>query len=177
MGTGQTLLTIMAMMLMGRLIIGTNASVVNTGSIKDMAEYRITATSLGTSAIEAASALAFDQASVDTFITADRINELTPSGQLGPDPGETTQAMFNDVDDYNHFSRIDTIPNSAIFKTAVSVSYVNVGANQVSVTTGKTFNKLITVYVTSDFLVDYTTTPPKPDTLTFRTVFSYWYFR
>ena len=162
---------------MGRLVVGTNASVLNTGSIKDMAEYRITATSLGTSAIEAASALAFDEASVDTFITVSRINELTPYDHLGPETGESSATAFNDVDDYDHYSRIDTIPNSAIFKTAVFVSYVTVAGNVISQTTSKTFNKEITVYVTSDYLVDYTTTPPKKDTLTFRTVFSYWYFR
>jgi hypothetical protein len=177
MGLGQTLLTIMAMVLMGRLIIGTNAAVVNTGSIKDMAEYRITATSLGTSAIESASSLAFDQASVDTFITVDRINELTQADHLGPEAGETTQTTFNDVDDYNNFSRIDTIPNSAIFKTAVFVSYVTISGNTITTTTSKTFNKQITVYVTSDYLLDYTMVPPKKDTLTFKTVFSYWYFR
>ncbi len=176
MGLGQTLLTIMAMVLMGRMIVSTNASVVNTGSVKDMAEYRITATSLGTSAIESATSLAFDEASVDTFITATRINELTASGQLGPELGETTPTLFNDVDDYNGYSRTDTIPNSAIFTTSMKVNYVNVAANTMAPTTTKTFNKMITVYVTSDFLVDYTTTPPKPDTPTFRTVFSYWYF-
>jgi hypothetical protein len=177
MGLGQTLLTILAMMLMGRLIIGTNAAVVNTGSVKDMAEYRITATSLGTSAIESATALAFDQASVDTFITATRINELTPYDHLGPEAGETGSTTFNDVDDYNNFSRIDTIPNSAIFKTTTQVSYVNIVSNAIVPTNSKTFNKLIKVYVTSDYLVDYTTTPPTPDTLTFSTVFAYWYFR
>jgi len=177
MGLGQTLLTIMAMVLMGRMIVSTNASVVNTGSVKDMAEYRITATSLGTSAIESATALAFDAASVDTFITATRINELTASGQLGPEYGETTPALFNDVDDYDGYTRVDTIPNSAIFTTSVRVDYVNVVSNSITPTTTKTFNKMITVYMTSDYLVDYTTTPPRKDTLTFRTVFSYWYFR
>lgn len=177
MGLGQTLLTIMAMTLMGRLIIGVNASVLNTGSVKDMAEYRITATSLGTSAIESATALAYDEASVDTFITATRINELTNASVLGPEAGETGPTSFNDVDDYNGYTRIDTIPNSAIFKTEVKVNYVDIVANEIVPTNAKKFNKLITVYMTSDYLVDYTSTPPKKDTLKFSTVFSYWYFR
>jgi hypothetical protein len=167
----------MALMLMGRLIIGTNASVLNTGSVKDMAEYSITATSLGTSVIERANSLAFDAASVDTFITAARISELTAAGSLGPESGETTSAMFNDIDDYNNYSKTDTIPNSAIFRTNVKVSYIAVASNAMTTTTAKTFNKMITVYVTSDYLVDYSRTPPAKDTLTFRTVFSYWYFR
>lgn len=177
MGLGQTLLALMAVMLMGRLIIGTNASVLNTGSVKDMAEYSITATSLGTSVIEKAKSLAFDQASVDTFITAARINELTASNSLGPDVGESTSALFNDIDDYNNYSHIDTIPNSAIFRTDVKVSYVNVASNTMTSTASRSFNKKITVYVTSDYLVDYSMTPAAKDTLTFETVFSYWYFR
>jgi hypothetical protein len=177
MGSGQTFLTLMALMLMGRLIIGTNSSLLNTGSGKDMAEYTITATSLGVSVIERAKALAFDAASVDTFITAARINELTPSNQLGPEIGETASAMFNDIDDFNNYARIDTIPNSAIFKTAVKVSYIDVASNEMTPTSSKTFKKMITVYVTSDYLVNYTMNPPTKDTLTFRTVFSYWYFR
>jgi len=46
-----------------------------------------------------------------------------------------------------------------------------------STTTTKTFNKLVTVYVTSDYLVDYSVTPTRPDTLRFKQIFSYWNFR
>lgn len=165
------------MVLMGRMVVSTNATVLDTRSIKDMAEYRVTATSLGTSAIEAASALSFDQASVDTFITLARIGELTASGSLGHEVGELAPTSFNDVDDYNNYSKIDTIANSAIFKTHMFVTYVTISGNVITQTSSKTFNKQITVYVTSDYLVNYTTTPPKKDTLTFSTVFSYWYFR
>jgi hypothetical protein len=177
MGLGQTLLTIMALMLMGRIILSTNTATLNSGFTKDIAEYRITATSLGTSTLENANALAFDEASVDTFLTQSRINELTASNSLGPDAGETDPTLFDDIDDYNNYVKIDTVTNSAIFNTMVSVSYITVSSGTISTTTSKTFNKMITVKVTSDYLLDYSSDPPKRDTLQFRSIFSYWYFR
>jgi hypothetical protein len=177
MGLGQTLLTIMSLMLMGRLILSTNTGTLNAGYTKDLAEYRITATSLGTSMLEYANALAFDKATADTFVTASRINELTASNSLGPETGEVDPSTFNDIDDYNNFYKIDTVANSAIFRTDVSVEFVNVTSGSISATSSKTFNKQITVKVTSNYLVDYSTDPPKRDTLKFRSIYSYWYFR
>ncbi|MEW5798758.1 MAG: hypothetical protein AB1728_07095 [Bacteroidota bacterium] len=177
MGLGQTLLTIMALMLMGRLILTVNRTTLDTGYTKDIAEYRITATSLGTSLLENANSLAFDEATVDTFLLESEINSLTVSGSFGADGGETSYSLFDDIDDYHNYERIDTLSNSAIFKTKGKVEYLDISGSTLSTTTSKKFNKLITVYVTSDYLVDYAVDPPKPDTLVFRSVFSYWYFR
>lgn len=177
MGLGQTLLTIMALMLMGRLILSTNTTTLDAGFTKDMAEYRITATSLGTSLLEYANGLAFDEATVDTFLLASQISSLTASTSFGPETGESGPTTFDDIDDYHNFVRIDTITNSGIFKTTAKVQYIDISGNVISTTTSKKFNKQITVYVTSDYLVDYSVSPPKPDTLKFQSIFSYWYFR
>ncbi|MBI2429368.1 MAG: hypothetical protein HYV29_11355 [Ignavibacteriales bacterium] len=177
MGLGQTLLTIMALMLMGRLILTVNRTTLDTGFTKDMAEYRITATSLGTSLLESANSLAFDEATVDTFLLSTQISSLTADASFGPDAGETSYTLFDDIDDYDHYTRIDTLSNSAIFKIYGLVQYLDVSGSTLSITTSKKFNKLITVFVTSDYLVDYSVDPPKPDTLKFESVFSYWYFR
>jgi hypothetical protein len=177
MGLGQTLLTIMALMLMGRLILTVNTTTLDAGFTKDMSEYRITATSLGTSLLEHANSLSFDEATVDTFLLASQIASLTAAASFGPETGETTYSLFDDIDDFHNFSRIDTLENSAIFKTRGYIQYLQISGSIMSTTTTKTFNKLVTVYVTSDYLVDYSVDPPRPDTLTFKSVFSYWYFR
>lgn len=177
MGLGQTLLTIMALMLMGRLILSVNTTTLDAGFTKDMAEYRITATSLGTSLLEYANGLAFDEATVDTFLLPTQISSLTSAANFGPDAGETGITTFDDIDDYHNFVRIDTIPNSGIFKSWGEVNYLDISGNTLSVTTSKRFTKQITVYVTSDFLIDYSVDPPQADTLKFKTLFSYWYFR
>ncbi len=177
MGLGQTLLTIMALMLMGRLILTINSTTLDSGFTKDMAEYRITATSLGTSFLEYAQAVSFDEATVDTFLTSTQSSSLTAAASLGAETGETSYQTFDDIDDYNNYSRIDTVTNSAIFKTRGKVEYLSITSSVMSTTTTKTWNKLLTVYVTSDYLVDYSVNPPRPDTLKFQSVFSYWYFR
>jgi hypothetical protein len=177
MGLGQTLLTIMALMMMGRMILMVNTTTLDAGFTKDMSEYRITATSLGTSLLEYANSLAFDEATVDTFLLVSEISSLSASASFGPDAGETDYSLFDDIDDYHNYSRVDTLENSAIFKTRGYVQYLDHTGNTLFTTTTKNFNKLVTVYVTSDYLVDYSVDPPRPDTLKFQSVFSYWYFR
>lgn len=177
MGLGQTLLTIMALILMGRLILTVNTNMLDSGYTKDMAEYRITATSLGTSMLEFANSLSFDEATVDTFLTNSQTASLTAAASFGPDAGESDYLTFDDIDDYHNFQRIDSLENSAIFKTTGKVEYLSLSGSTLTTSTTKSFNKMITVLVTSDYLVDYSTTPPKADTLKFQSVFSYWYFR
>jgi hypothetical protein len=175
MGLGQTMLTILALVLMGRLVITINTTVLDVGFTKDMAEYRITATSLGTSMLEQSSALAFDEATVDSGTTA--TTYLTASSSFGPESGETTEHLYDDIDDYHNFSKIDSLEHSAIFKTRVSVSYITVSGSSLVPTSTKSFSKQVTVDITSDYLVNYSVTPAQPETLRFKQIFSYWYFR
>lgn len=179
MGLGQTLLTIMALMLMGLLILNVNRTTLEVGSSKDVSEYRITATSLGTSLLEYANALAFDEATVDTFLLSTESSSLTAAASFGPETGETDSTLYDDIDDYHNYSRTETIENSATFTVRARIDYLNISTTAMSTTTTKTFNKLITIYVTSPFMVDYQVDPenPRPDTLKFQSVFSYWYFR
>lgn len=178
MGLGQTLLTIMALMLLGRLILTVNRTVLETGSTKDVAEYRITATSLGTSLMENAHDLAFDEATVDTFLTSSQTSSLTVTASLGAETGESDYSLFDDIDDYHNYVRVDTVPNSAIFYTSAKIDYISVSPpTSYTVTTTPTFNKLITVYVTSPYMMEYSLDVPKQDTLVFQSIFSYWYFR
>ena len=175
MGLGQTLLTIMGLILMGRLILSINRTTLDTGFTKDMSEYRITGTSLGTSMLEKASNLAFDEQSVDAEILA--VSSFTANASLGKDAGETTEATFDDIDDYNNYVSIDTLSTSATFKSRVTVQYISVASNVITVSATQQYMKMLTVDVTSDYLVDYSVEPPRPDTLRFKEIFSYWYFR
>jgi len=160
---------------MGRVILSVNTNTLEVGFTKDMAEYRITATSLGTSMLEQSSALAFDENTVDSIATT--ASSLTIASLLGHDGVETSVNLFDDIDDYNGYIKIDSLSNSAIFKTKVTVSYVDISGSNVVSTTTRTFSKEVKVDVTSDYLVDYSVAPPRPDTLRFKQIFSYWYFR
>lgn len=174
MGLGQTLLTIMALMLMGRLILSVNTTTLDVGYSKDLAEYRIVATSLGTSMIEQSNALAFDEMTVDTNVTS--ATQLTPYASFGPDAGETFET-FDDIDDFNGFVKHDTL-QGVTYQSKVKVEYLAVTPpSTMTVTTSKTYSKRITVDVTSPYLLDYTKSPPVQDTIRFQTIYSYWYFR
>lgn len=169
------MLTIMALILMGRMILSVNTTTLDVGFTKDMSEYRITATSLGTSMLEKASNLAFDEKSVDAEISA--TSGLTAAASLGKETGETTESKFDDIDDYNNYVSIDTLSTSATYKSRVTLVYVLISSNVISVSASQTYSKRMTVDVTSDYLVDYSVNPPRPDTLRFQQIFSYWYFR
>src|SRR5512140_2366577 len=124
MGTGQTLLTIMAMMMLGRLILSVNTTSAMSGDSIQMAAYRITATSLGTSMIEEATGKAFDCKSDTVGIS----NTSNFSATLGKEAGEV-YPDFDDFDDYNNLHKIDSLKGSAIFITDCKVDYVNIVNN------------------------------------------------
>ncbi|HTX20144.1 MAG TPA: hypothetical protein VMG34_15950 [Bacteroidota bacterium] len=165
MGTGQTLLTIMAMLMLSRMALSINQSNAQSGSAVEMAAYRITATSLATSMIEEAQGLAFDQKSDTVGIS--NVSNFTPANLLGPDAGEVYPA-YNDCDDFNGLHKVDSLQGSAVFVTDVKVEYVTITGSTITAATTQTYNKRITVMVSSKFL---------PDTVKFYNIFSYWFFR
>jgi hypothetical protein len=182
MGLGQTLLTIMALMLMGRIILNMNSTTLDAGTTKDIAEYRITGTSLGLSIIEKATGLAFDSKTDDGGYAMD---STKLSAVLGPEAASSEDTIhdnvYDDFDDYNKFYQCDSTVQSARYVIRAKVEYVQITSNNVVVTSAQTFNKRITVWVTSPSLVDYwhldSLQKPKPDTLKFQAVYSYWFFR
>ena len=165
MGLGQMLLTIVSTMLLGRVILTINQSTLLAGQTKDMAEYRITATSLGTSMLEQTNGLSFDQ--ITTTMDVLNTSSLTAPSGLGPD-GSETLATYNDIDDYNNYMKIDSINGSSVFKTRVKVDYVQVTGGTVVTSATQTWSKRVKVYVSSPFL---------EDTLVFQSIYSYWFFR
>jgi hypothetical protein len=165
MGTGQTLLTIMAMMMLSRMVLSVNNENAQSGGSIEMAAYRITATSLGTSVIEEATGLAFDEKSDTVGISTP--SSFTAATALGPESGEV-YPHFDDFDDFNGLHRIDSLSGSAIFVTDVTVQYVNINNNVITVANTQTYNKQITVKVSSKWMTD---------TLKFYNIMSYWFFR
>lgn len=165
----------MGLILMGRLILSINTTTLDVGFTKDMSEYRITGTSLGTSMLEKASNLAFDENSVEAAIAA--TSGFKAVASLGKDAGETTESTFDDIDDYHNYTSTDTLSSSATFRTKGKVEYVSIISNVITVSATQTYAKRLTVEVTSDYLIDYSVNPPRPDTLRFQQIFSYWYFR
>jgi hypothetical protein len=195
MGTGQTMMTILAMMLMGRLILMVNENNANMGEAVKMSEYRIMATSLATSYLEEASGKEYDKKTLPpndppTITSA----TCTGRGALGPEPGEV-YPNFDDFDDFNGLDRLDTLRDisgrivTAVFHVQGTVEYVKVEGGAVITEPGApTYTKQLTITVTSvSMLKDnfsyalnkHNAASPAnaQDTLVFRTLYSYWRLR
>jgi hypothetical protein len=196
MGTGQTMLTILAMLLMGRLILMVNQNNANMGEAVKMSEYRITATSLATSYLEDATGKEYDKMTLPPndppTITA---TNCTAPASLGPDAGEV-YPNFDDFDDFNGLDRLDTLRDmtgkiiTAIYHVRGKVEYVKIsGGAIVPETTTPTYTKRFTLTITSPSLLtdnfSYSLAPPTghaatanvQDTLVYSVIYSYWRLR
>ena len=114
MGTGQTLLTIAAMMMLSRMVLAVNNNNAQSGGSIEMAAYRITGTSLGLSVIEEATGLAFDEKSDTVGIS--NPSSFTAVNKLGPDNGEVYPIMTISTISMV-WTRWTVVSGSAIFKT------------------------------------------------------------
>jgi hypothetical protein len=164
MNTGQSLITIGAMMLLALTVLRVNGSIMGTDTVLYNTKFGVLAVSLATSVIEEANKKCFDEA--DTADAVSNINLLTAPGSLGPSVGEK-YPHFDDFDDFNGYK--DTVTNlpSAVFDVSCQVCYVN-PANPDVASASRTWHKKITVTVTS---------PSMTDTFRLSSIFSYWYFR
>jgi MSHA pilin protein MshD len=181
MGTGQMMLTVMAVFILSTVILSSNRGYVsNTGTIIQT-KLNLIATSLATSRVQKASRLAFDQntrAANDTTAFPNPITLTTQlSATLVAEAGEAngSDTLFNDVDDYNNFIAIDSTPAGDRFRVGSTVLYVDennpFGPASPS---GRTWVKRLDVWVTP---MINPRPGEKPDTLRMKQVFGYWRWR
>ena len=142
---------------------------VNTNSLENTdtvynSKFAILGTSLANSIIEEASDKAFDENTVDNSITDSTY--LTPPSSLGREDGEV-YPHFNDVDDFNGYTRTDSTMPSAVFHLICKVEYVST-LNPDVVSSSCTWSKRITVSVYSSSM---------SDTLKLSSLYTYWTFR
>lgn len=157
MNLGQSLFAIGALILLSLNIMSVNTRILRTDEVALNSKIGVLATSIGTSIIEDASKLPFDENTRNDAVTAK--SQLT--FPLGREDSE-----INDFDDYNNYTKEDTvftIPFTAICK----VDYVN-PTNLNGSTTSKTWHKKLTIKIS---------TPFSQDTIRLSSVYSYWYFR
>jgi len=127
----------------------------NANSFQQSATYYneavITATGIGQSVLEEIKSKAFDEKTVIAAVST--VTDLTLSGSLGPDAGEGTPNVYDDIDDYNLFTRI--VPTSRLgdFTVKAKVFYINPDIPQ-NTSYSQTFAKNIQVWVSNTYLGD-----------------------
>ena len=164
----QMILALGAMILLTLIIMNVNKNSLYTEDTMYDSNFGITATSIGSSIIEDASRLRFDNR---FYVDSSAVNNpsfFTPAADLGIDSGEVANdpKTFNDFDDYNNYSGVDSTMPTAVFDFYCRVCYVNDNALDDSTTT-QTFHKKITVRVWSPFM---------KDTIAMSSIYSYWNF-
>jgi hypothetical protein len=182
MGSGQMMMTILAMVLLSVVILTMNRGFYNTNTTMAASRYNILAISVANSIIEDATSLHFDNATATGALA--NTTGLTAAASLGVETGESASnpKAFNDFDDYNVYStnpKLDTIlvtgtTKKIIFNSICKVEYVSASSPNTSTTT-KTWHKRLSLRVYCPELRDPKTLVT--DTIKISTVYSYWYFR
>ena len=189
MNTGQTILTIGALMILGMTVLMTDRSSLQHGAIITQTEIDIFAVSLAQAKIEEASGKVFDRFSAPDIsgntnvITS--LSQLSSVTELGRESDDTVAAgppmhyYFDDFDDYNYYSGNNPfklyVAGVDTFRIQTTVFYVdttNPGANAGT----RTWHKRLIVKVWPS-VAPWGDANPKPDTVIMSYTYSYWWFR
>ena len=186
------MLTIGAILLFGLFLSSSNRMMIGNNQIASQNEYYITGMSLAQSIIDEAKTKAFDQSTVNADTAVVARSSMTAPGSLGPGAGETVPSTdtlsslapysstnkgymsavkFNDVDDYNKYTRRVNTPRAEGYVLTVTVNYAT-ETNPDNVEIVRTYCKKMTVQVTSPYFPK-AGTESGPSTLTVFYAFTY----
>lgn len=177
MSTNQTMLTMGAFVVFSLMLLSFYRIMGDTTVTINDAQAGISCLTLATTYTELAQGMAFDEATVDSFVTPSTIITLTPSANLGPDnpppAGEATEnslKTFDDIDDLKNFEIVDSSLTGILgkFKTRFDVNYVDpLNVDQISAS--RTLAKRLDIKV-------WRISPPSTDTLKTSIVMGYFHF-
>ena len=146
MSSGQQILTIFAIVILTILIINVYNSQSTREGMLLSNEAIITGTGIAQSLLNESQAKAFDEKTVNQGV-ADT-DSLTLPNSLGPDAGEIISTQFDDIDDYNNYTRSDSLGRLGLFNTKVEVYYIDKLSPGVKSYT-QTFTKEIDISLTN----------------------------
>ncbi len=152
MGSIQSLLAIGAMALFALVSVRFNSTVLQNMGVEVENKVYLTAFSLADDLIEEIKQKAFDHETV-IFRSINK-EELSPKSNFGhsKDPGETSNpATWNDIDDYDGYSKPVSLPHAEGYIVTCKVDYVQED-NQNIISSTPTFFKRIEITVDSKYL-------------------------
>ena len=187
MGTGQTILTMGALLLLGFTVLLTNRSSLQFGAVINQTEINIYSVSLAESVIEEAAGKAFDHYSASDTVASGscitNLSQLTDPLLLKKETDDFyTDANHNydDFDDYNSWSvtpYVTYVAGVDSFHIKAEVFYVDTTNPDLKVLTRTWHKKMIVkVWPTITPWGD-STGKAKPDTVVMSYIYSYWWFR
>jgi hypothetical protein len=173
MGLGQTMLTIMFFVLLMLMFINALQTLNNADKDLLTAEITKTATDLGRSLMAEILTKKFDKGSTPGALQTTLASPpFTLPSSLGPEgagenitlpdrlPTFKSIQKYDDVDDYDGYTRIDSANGFSGFKDSVIVYYVDATASPAKYSASMTWYKQIEVWVTqSQYLLDASNKP------------------
>lgn len=149
MGNNQ-FLSIGAIALLALISLRFNSTVLETKTTEIENKVYLTAFSLADDLLEEIKQKAFDEETVEW--RAITTSELTNSNSFGPvDPGESSPIDFDDIDDYDQYSKSVSLPHAENYTVTSTVDYVTEG-NQNIISSTQTFYKRVTINVASPYM-------------------------
>ncbi len=146
MGGVQSMLALCGLALLSLTSLRFNSSVMERTTSEVENKVYLTAFSLADDMIEEIKTKAFDEVTLKFPTT--NANNLTAS--LGPESGET-YTTFDDVDDFQGYTRSVNAPHAENYSISTTVQYVD-GNNPDQPAGAPTFYKKVTVTVSSPYL-------------------------
>lgn len=149
MGNNQ-FLSIGAIALLALISLRFNNTVLETKTTEIENKVYLTAFSLADDLIEEIKQKAFDEQTVEW--KAIKATNLSPYESFGPvDPGESSSIDFDDIDDYDRYSKSISLPHAEDYSVTSIVDYVTEG-NQNTISSTPTFYKRVTILVNSPYM-------------------------
>lgn len=149
--TNQMLLASGALFILTLIILLFYRTSAEQSSVSLENDAMLAASGLAQSLIAEIQKRSFDEITVSKYI--DSTDSLTSATELGPEDDELFLTQYDDVDDFNGYSVVDSSTKLGQYKLSVSVDYISdMDPNTISVS--KTYNKMVMVAVTSMYLSD-----------------------
>ena len=149
MGNNQ-FLSIGAIALLALISLRFDTSVLETKQTEIENKVYLTAFSLADDLIEEIKQKAFDEQTVEW--RAIETDELTPPNAFGPvDPGESSVNTFDDIDDYDGYQKVVSLPHVENYSVTSTIDYVS-ASDPDEASLVQTYFKRVTVRVTSPYL-------------------------
>ncbi len=144
----QSFLALGAIIILALTSLRFNSTILNNTTVEVENKVSLTAFSLADDMIEVIKEKSFDETTIQFPTT--NINSLTPVASLGPETGETIDT-FDDVDDFNGYSKLISAPHAEDYTISCKIEYVD-GDDPDEVNSSPTFDKKATITVTSPYL-------------------------
>jgi hypothetical protein len=182
MGTGQMLITIGAIMLLGTVILNTNRGINNSSQVLRETSFTLEDVSYATTIIQKAEGLYFDEkCSTDTLEVTNPAVGFTPVTSLGYENNDPTD--LDDIDDFNGKPGVSNGYGLDSANLATGLYYAKTRVHYVALSnldafaSTPTFHKRLDVWVwNKDEFDESTNEARKNDTLHMATIISYWAF-